>query len=50
MESRLGGAQVGKYICIKQMISTWFWDAPIEAIKKENVADLLQYGFWYHSR
>jgi hypothetical protein len=28
-------------------LSPWFLGAPMEAIKRENVLDLLAYGFWY---
>lgn len=42
--------KVSRYICIKEMLSKWFWDTPFEDIPRGNVSDLLTYGFWYKSR
>jgi len=42
--------RLNKYICIWDMLQTWFWNAPLEQIKRGNVADLITYGFWYKSR
>ncbi|EFJ53114.1 hypothetical protein VOLCADRAFT_115694 [Volvox carteri f. nagariensis] len=39
-----------RYIDILQMISTWHWNVPISELSRENVADLLCYGFYYRSR
>ncbi|KAG1674453.1 hypothetical protein FOA52_003058 [Chlamydomonas sp. UWO 241] len=42
-------AKLSKYICIKKMLRMWYGDAPLDSIKRGNVADLLCYGFWYKS-
>lgn len=39
--------QLGKYMCIKNMMRQWFYDR--EASRRD-VADLLCYGFWFKSR
>jgi hypothetical protein len=31
-------------------LSTWFCGADYRLIRRENVADLIAYGFWYKSR
>jgi hypothetical protein len=36
--------KLAKYVCIKKMIQMWFCDAPLESIKRGNVAELLCYG------
>mmetsp|Transcript_5575 Transcript_5575/g.15001 ORF Transcript_5575/g.15001 Transcript_5575/m.15001 type:complete len:739 (-) Transcript_5575:1603-3819(-) len=43
-------SRLSRYICIRDMLQTWFWHAPLEQIKRGNVADLITYGFWYKSR
>ena len=32
------------------MMQKWHWNAPLESIKRGNVADLMAYGFWYKTR
>eukprot|EP00879_Flechtneria_rotunda_P025127 GHRR01026686.1.p1 GENE.GHRR01026686.1~~GHRR01026686.1.p1 ORF type:complete len:484 (+),score=129.44 GHRR01026686.1:291-1742(+) len=36
-----------EYADIKHFLSIWFHGAPYEDIKRENVADLIAYAFWY---
>ncbi|GIM02000.1 hypothetical protein Vretimale_6706 [Volvox reticuliferus] len=43
-------AAMCQYIDIKDMISKWHWGVPISKLTRDNVADLLCYGFYYRSR
>ncbi|GLI62994.1 hypothetical protein VaNZ11_005852 [Volvox africanus] len=43
-------AAMSQYLDIKDMISKWHWDMPISELTRDNVADLLCYGFYYRSR
>lgn len=47
-ESRLGDGVMA--VDIKEYISIWFRGAPFDSIKKDNVMELLSYGFWYKTR
>eukprot|EP00198_Chlamydomonas_reinhardtii_P008767 XP_001698104.1 predicted protein [Chlamydomonas reinhardtii] len=43
-------ASISKYICIKNMLSKWYWGVPADKLTKRDVESLLCYGFWYRSR
>ena len=42
--------RLANYISIEKMLQSWFYRAPLNQIKKGNLAELLAYGFWYKSR
>ena len=42
--------KISGYISLTDMIRTWFWHAPLDQIKRDNIADLILYGFFYKSR
>lgn len=42
--------RMSRYICIKDFLKTWFFNAPLEQIKRGNMAEFLAYGFYYKTR
>lgn len=46
----LDAPSIRQYTTLERCISRWFGDVPFDDIKRDNVAELFAYGFWYRTR